>query len=328
MKMSTQKPFYYGGQALIEGVMMRGREHVAIAVRRPTGQLEITSKPLANIYKGKLRNTPLVRGIIVLLETLILGIQTMLYSAQIAASEEEEEISPAALWGSLAVAIVIAVALFFILPLLATRYLIDPHISSAFVSHLIEGVIRIGIFIAYLKLIGLMPDVKRVFAYHGAEHKVVNAYEAGVPLELDSIKSYSTSHARCGTSFTLVVLIIAIFVFSLVGRPVLWLSIISRIVLLPVIAAIGYEVIRFGGAHSNNRIVHSLLTPGLLMQGMTTREPDDAQLETAIAAMKKVIEAEKAKDEVIPGLPGQIPERSNCDCLYDKRARQVPPAPE
>lgn len=293
MKMSAQKPFYYGGQALIEGVMMRGREHIATAIRRPNGELEIASQPLPNIYKGKLRNTPFIRGIIVLIETLVLGIQTMLHSAQVAASEEEEEIPAGVLWGSLAMAMVFAVAIFFVLPLLMTRYLIDPFISSSLVSNLIEGALRIGIFIVYLWLIGLMKDIKKVFAYHGAEHKTINAFEAGMPLEVDAVKSYSTSHARCGTSFTLIVLVIAILVFAFLGRPDLWLSITSRIVLIPVIAAIGYEIVKFGGAHSQNPVVHALLVPGLLMQAMTTREPDDSQIETAIAALKKAIEADE-----------------------------------
>jgi uncharacterized protein YqhQ len=291
--MATPKPFYYGGQAVIEGVMMRGRENVAIAVRRPDGELDTTSQPLASIYKGRLRNTPLIRGIVVLIETLILGIQALLRSAQIASAEEgEEHMSPALLWGSVAVAITFAVALFFIAPLLLTRYLTDPYITSALVSNLIEGVLRIGIFIAYLKLIGLMPDIKTVFGYHGAEHKVVNAYEAGMPLELESVKDYSTSHARCGTSFLLAVLVIAIIVFALLGRPPILLSILSRIVLIPVIAAIGYEFVRFGAAHSENRLMHALLAPGLVLQSMTTREPDDSQLEAALSALTKVVEAD------------------------------------
>jgi len=292
-KMATPKPFYYGGQAVIEGVMMRGRENVAIAVRRPDGELHTTSQPLASIYKGRLRNMPLIRGIIILIETLILGIQALLHSAQIASVEEgEEPMSPALLWGSVAVAITFAVALFFVAPLLLTRYLTDPYIASALVSNLIEGVVRIGIFIAYLKVIGLMPDIKTVFAYHGAEHKVVNAHEAGMPLEVEYVKNYSTSHARCGTSFLLAVLVIAIVVFALLGRPPILLSILSRIVLIPVIAAIGYEFVRFGAAHSGNPLMHALLAPGLVLQSMTTREPDDSQLEAALSALTKVIEAD------------------------------------
>jgi hypothetical protein len=289
-----QQPFYYGGQALIEGVMMRGREHIATAIRRPNGELEILSKPLPSIYKGKLRNAPFVRGIIVLIETLILGIQTTLHSAQVAASEEEEDIPAGVLWGSMAIALAFAVAIFFVLPLLVTRYLIDPFISSSLASNLIEGALRIGIFVAYLWLIGWMKDIKKVFAYHGAEHKTINAFEAGMPLEVDAVKSYSTAHARCGTSFTLIVMVIAILVFALLGRPVLWLSITSRIVLIPVIAAIGYEFVKFGGAHSHNPVVHTLLVPGLLMQSLTTRDPNANQLEAAIAALKKAIEADSS----------------------------------
>ena len=289
-KTQKQAPFYYGGQAVMEGVMMRGKKSIAVAVRRPNGQISLTSQPLSSMYKGRARNWPLVRGIIVLIETLALGTQSLLQSAQVAAEEQEETISPAVLWGSVAIAVVFAVALFFIAPLLITRYLVDPYISSSLVSNLIEGAIRIIFFIAYLKIIAFMPDVKRLFSYHGAEHKVVNAYEAGEPLEVDYVKKYSTAHTRCGTGFLLAVLVISIFVFALLGRPGIWLSILSRIVLIPVIAAIGYEFVRFGAGHYRNVIVHAILAPGLLLQAMTTGEPNEGQLETAISAMKKVIE--------------------------------------
>jgi uncharacterized protein YqhQ len=294
-KMATPAPFYYGGQAVMEGVMMRGRKSMAVAVRRPNGEISLTSQPLPSLYKGRARNWPFVRGIIVLIETLALGTQSLLHSAQIAAAEEEESISPALLWGSVVIAVAFAVALFFIAPLLLTRYLVDPHITSSLVSNLIEGIIRIGIFIAYLKIISLMPEVKRLFTYHGAEHKVVNAYEAGMPLELDYVRNYSTSHTRCGTSFLLAVLIISIVVFALLGRPSIWLSILSRVVLIPVIAAIGYEFVRFGATHHGNVLVRSLLAPGLLLQSMTTGEPNDSQLETAISAMKKVVETDSGE---------------------------------
>lgn len=287
------KPFYHGGQAVIEGVMMRGKRNLAISVRRPDGKLEVLKQPLANIYQGRLREIPLVRGVIVLIETLVLGVQALLHSAQIA-SAEEEKIPTAALWGIVAASMAFAVAIFFITPLLATRYF-DIYIASDLISNLIEGLVRISIFIAYLKLIGLFPDVKRVFAYHGAEHKVVNAYEAGCPLELETIKGYSTAHARCGTSFIFAVLIIAILVFALLGRPSLWLSILSRIILLPVIAALGYEVTRFGAKYSKNILSRILLAPGLMLQAMTTREPDDSQLEAAISALNEVIEADNSE---------------------------------
>ena len=269
---------------------MRGRKSIAVAVRRPNGEISLTSQPLASIYKGRARNMPFIRGIIVLIETLALGTQTLLHSAQIAAAEEEETIPPTVLWGSIVVAVAFAVALFFITPLLVTRYLVDPYITSSVLSNLIEGVIRIGIFIAYLKIISLMPEVKRIFTYHGAEHKVVNAYEAGEPLVLDYVRKYSTANSRCGTSFLLAVLVISIIVFALLGRPSIWLSITSRIVLIPVIAAIGYEFVRFGAGHYRNVLVRALLVPGMMLQSMTTGEPNDGQLETALSAMKKVIE--------------------------------------
>jgi uncharacterized protein YqhQ len=292
-----EKSFHYGGQAVMEGVMIRGKEGVAISVRQPNGELNTVSQPIASIYKGRLREMPLVRGIIVLVETLVLGTRALLHSAQVAAAEEGEEKIPAALlWGTVAASLALGVALFVMVPLFATRYLIDPYIGSALLSNVFEGLIRIGIFIAYLKLISLMPDIRRVFAYHGAEHKVVNAYEAGVPLEVEAVKNYSTAHARCGTAFLFIVLIVAIFVFALVGQPTLWIRILSRIALIPVIAVIGYEIMKFGAAHINNKIVRFLLAPGLMLQSMTTREPDDSQIEAAISALSEVLEIDMAAD--------------------------------
>ena len=291
------KSFHYGGQAVIEGVMIRGKEGVAISVRQPNGELSIERQPLASIYKGRLREMPLIRGIIALVETLVLGTQSLLHSAQVAAAEEVgEKIPTAVLWGTVAVSLAVGVALFFMVPLFATRYLIDPYINSALLSNIFEGLIRIGIFIAYLKLISLIPDIKRVFAYHGAEHKVVNAYEAGVPLEVESVKKYSTAHARCGTAFLFIVLIVAIFVFALVPQPTLWIRILSRIALIPVIAVISYEIMKFGASHIDNPIVRILLAPGLLLQAITTREPDDGQIEAAISALSEVIKIDQSAD--------------------------------
>jgi uncharacterized protein YqhQ len=284
------EPFHYGGQAVIEGVMIRGKEGVAISVRQPNGQLNVVRQPLASIYKGRLRQIPFIRGIIVLIETLVLGTQSLLHSAQVAAAEEgEEKIPTAVLWGTVVVSLGLGVVLFFMVPLFATRYLIEPYIESSLLSNLFEGLIRIGIFVAYLKLMSLIPDIKKVFAYHGAEHKVVNAYEAGVPLDVESVKRYSTAHARCGTAFLFIVLIVAIFVFALVPQPTLWIRILSRIALIPVIAVISYEIMKFGAGHGKNRVVRVLLAPGLLLQALTTREPDDSQIEAAISALNEVI---------------------------------------
>jgi len=275
--------------------MMRGKNNVAVSVRRPDGELEVIRQPLPGISKGRLRDAPVIRGVIVLIETLTLGIQALLHSAQVA-SAEEKEIPSALLWANVAASVAFAVALFFIAPLFATRYLIDPHINSAILSNLIEGFIRIGVFIAYLKVIGLMPDIRKVFAYHGAEHKAVNAYEDGSPLEVEAVRKYSTANPRCGTSLIFIVLIVAIIVFALLGQPPLWLRVTSRVVLLPVIAAFSYEIMKFGANHIKNSAIRILLAPGLLLQAMTTREPDDSQLEAAISALNEVIESDNIAD--------------------------------
>ncbi|HEY50576.1 MAG TPA: DUF1385 domain-containing protein [Dehalococcoidia bacterium] len=281
--------FRYGGQAVIEGVMIRGQKAVVTAVRRPNGEVITDSRPLPSLYTGWMRKTPLLRGIIVIIEAMVLGISSLLYSANISLEEENEEISGKTVWLMITVAVVLAVVLFLIIPLFLTR-LINPYISSSLVFHLIEGAIRLVIFIAYLKLVGLLPDIRRVFTYHGAEHKAVNAYEHGVPLEVEAVREYSKAHVRCGTSFLFVVLVIAIVVFALVGRPSLWLMVLSRILLIPVIAALGYEFIHFGANHAGNPLVKAVLLPGLWLQGMTTKEPEDDQIEVALVALNKARE--------------------------------------
>jgi len=288
------KRFYYGGQAVMEGVMMRGRKAMVTAVRRPGGELAIDTQPLAGIYTGWVRRTPLIRGIIILIEALVLGMKSLLYSANVSLEEEEAEISGWLVWLLVAVSLGLAVALFFMAPLFLTN-LLEPYITSSLVFSLIEGFIRVAIFIAYLRLITLVPDIKRYFAYHGAEHKAVNAYEGGAPLEIEATRKYDTAHVRCGTSFLFAVLIIAIIVFALVGLPSLWLMVLSRILLIPVIAALGYEVIYFGNKHIDNRIVRAILSPGLWLQSLTTREPDDSQLEVALSALRRVMEVDQAE---------------------------------
>ena len=297
--MPEKKKFSYGGQAVIEGVMIRGRSAVVTAIRRPGGNIAIDSKPVPTIEKSRARRIPFVRGVVVLFESLILGLNSLMYSANVALEEEQEQLSNKALWGMIAVGAVLVIAVFFIAPLFLTK-LVNSFLPNSLAFALIEGIIRIAIFIAYLKLIGLMPDVKRVFTYHGAEHKTVNAFEAGVTLEPDAIQAYSRAHVRCGTSFLFFVLIVAILVFSLVGRQVLWLMVIYRIVLLPVIMGIGYEIIYFGARHTNNWLMKIVLTPGLWLQSLTTGEPDNRQLEVAIAAMNKAVEIDRAEEGPAP----------------------------
>jgi len=288
------KRFYYGGQAIIEGVMMRGRKTMVNAVRRPDGGLSIDTQPLATFYAGRLRQIPLIRGVVVLIEAMVLGIKSLLYSANVALEEEGEKVSGGLLWIMLAVSLAFAVALFFLVPLFLTRLL---NLESSLLFNLVDSIIRVAIFVAYLKIMTLLPDIRRVFAYHGAEHKTINAYEAGVPLEVEAVRGYAKAHVRCSTSFLFVVLIIAIVVFTLVGLRSTWLMVLSRIVLIPVIAAFSYEVIYFGARHVDNRIVRIILAPGLWLQGLTTREPDDSQLEVAISALKNVLDNDQLEEE-------------------------------
>ena len=287
--------FRYGGQAVMEGVMMRGQKTVAIVVRRPNGKLAINTKPLSAIYTGRMRRTPFIRGIIVLIESLILGISSLVYSANIALEEEKEKISGGSTWLLMFFSLALAVSLFFLAPLFLTK-LLDPYITSSLLFHLVEGFIRLAIFLVYLKLTSLLPDIKRTFAYHGAEHKTIHAYEDGAELETQAIRRYSTAHARCGTAFLLTVLVIAILVFALIGRHTLWLMVLSRVLLLPVIAALGYEATQFGARHMNNGFIRALMVPGLWLQSLTTREPDDSQIEVAMVALKEVLATDQGEE--------------------------------
>jgi len=286
------KRFYYGGQAVVEGVMMRGRHTMATAVRKPDGNIAVDTQQLPAIYTGWLRKAPLIRGVIVLIESLLLGIKSLMYSANISLEEEDEQVSGGQLGLIMAVAMAFAVALFFLVPLFLTRLF---HFNSSIVFNLVDGAIRVTILIIYLKLMILLPDIKRTFAYHGAEHATVNAYESGAPIALESVRGHSKEHVRCGTSFMFVVMVISILTFALVGLHTVWLMVLSRIVLIPVIAAVSYEVIFFGGRHTGNPLVRAVLAPGLWLQSLTTREPDDSQLEVAIAALNKVIDIEEPK---------------------------------
>jgi uncharacterized protein YqhQ len=294
--------FYYGGQAIIEGVMMRGQDTVVTAIRRPGGGLSIEPQKLSQLYTGRMRKAPFLRGIIVLIESMVLGVKALLHSADVSLEEEGEEISGWLLWLIIAGSLVFAVALFFLAPLFLTKLF---NFNSTLIFNLVDGAIRVIIIVAYLWLMGLMPDIKRVFAFHGAEHKVVNAYENGVLLEVDAVKRYSTAHARCGTGFIFIVLIISIIVFAITGLHSVWLMVLSRIILIPVIASLSYEVIYFSSRHINNGLVRVLISPGLWLQSLTTREPDDSQIEVALAAMKKVVEIEEAKQ---PEETGEVEE--------------------
>ncbi len=285
--------FSYGGQAVIEGVLIRGRRGSALAVRRPNGTIHVEHSPLPGVSSEKLRKVPFLRGLLVLAETLLLGARALSRSAQLAVQEEieGEELPPWAMGGMVAISLAFAVGLFFLLPLLAARAL-EGLFPNSLLMNLAEGILRLAILLGYIALIGQMKDIRRVFAYHGAEHMAVHAHEHGDPLEPQALRHYPTMHPRCGTAFLLVVGVVALVVFALLGKPPLWVGILSRIVLVPVIAAISYEFIRWSGAHARNPVARLLIAPGLALQGLTTRQPDDGQLEVAIAAMKGALEAD------------------------------------
>ena len=283
-----QRRVLYGGQAVIEGVMIRGRDHYSLAVRKLNGEITTVSSRLSTLYTGRLRRIPLVRGVIVLLETLIIGIQALSRSANIALEEEGQELSGWSMALMLTISLTLGIGLFFIAPLFAIRSL-DSFIESDALSNFMEGILRLAVFLAYILLIGRLPDIRRVFAYHGAEHMTVHAHEHNLPLDVEHVRMFPTAHNRCGTAFLLVVMVVAIAVFTFVGRPSLPVSVASRIVLVPLIAAISYEIIRLSGAHAANPLVKFIVYPSLALQSLTTRQPDDAQIEVAIRAMEHAI---------------------------------------
>ena len=283
------KPFNYGGQAVIEGVMMRGSQKMCVAVRAPDSEIVIHCEPLnPRIYASFIAKIPFVRGITMLWDTLGLGIRTLMFSADVAMGEEEAEFSGPIAWGTIAFSLAVALAIFFVGPLLLLG-LLDRYIASSFVSNVLEGVIRMAMFLGYVWAIGFIPDIQRVFSYHGAEHKTINTYEAGDELTVESVGGHTLIHPRCGTSFLLFVMVVSILVFSLLGRPPLLLRIASRIVLIPVIAGIAYEFIKFSSAHQGHWLMRLLIAPGLWLQSFTTRQPDASMLEVAIAALQRLL---------------------------------------
>jgi uncharacterized protein YqhQ len=305
--------FYYGGQAVMEGVMMRGRQSVAAAIRQPGGDIYMYEEALnAKVYQSKLFRLPFLRGILMLWEMLVLGTRIMTLSTNIAfgtmiadaresltaettaASEEQApQLGETAIMITLVISLLFAVALFFVTPLLLAN-LFRHQIGEGFLNLVIEGVIRLVLLVSYLYLIGRIPDIKRVFGYHGAEHKAINAMEQGDPLDVPHVRRASRVHTRCGTGFLLVVMVVSIFVFALISTPSLPIKIVSRILLVPVLAGISYELIRLGAAYYRFRVVRWLLAPSLALQGLTTVEPDDSMIECAIAALQGVVAFDQA----------------------------------
>jgi uncharacterized protein YqhQ len=272
--------------------MMRGRDAIAVAFRHPDGRIVWAAEPLDTGPHGwRLAKAPLVRGLIVLYETLIVGTRWLVRSANIQASGEGVELGRGSVAVLLLVTLVAGIGVFFLLPLFIASAT-TASISEAWVQHLAEGLIRVGIFLGYLVLVSRAPDVRRVFMYHGAEHMTIHALEAGDPLTTEKVRRYPTAHPRCGTEFLVVVIALSIIAFSLLGRQNLAFMIGGRIVLIPVIAAVGYELLRFGARHRSNPIVKAIMWPGILVQMITTKRPTDDQIEVAIVSMEQALAAD------------------------------------
>ncbi len=292
---STDAPL--GGQAVLEGVMMRGVSTWAVAVRKPLpedapehalGEIEVTSEPIVSWAKRhRILRLPVIRGVIALGESLKIGFKALGFSANAQLAEEEDaEPIGGFTWGlTIALSLVLAIVLFFVIPVGATS-LIKDELGSALLFWLVEGVLRTAIFIGYIVLISRLPDLRRVFEYHGAEHKVISCYEAGDELTPERAETYSRLHPRCGTSFLLIVMVLAIFVFAPIGLPEWYWLLASRILGIPLIAGLSYEVIKWAGKNRRKRWVRTLMWPGLMLQNLTTREPDRDQLAVSIAALR------------------------------------------
>jgi uncharacterized protein YqhQ len=286
----------YGGQAVLEGVMMRSPSSWAVAVRTPEGEItEVVQDISSPMQRRRIWRLPVIRGVVALGESLTIGFRALAISANVASQERDEngeiqtQIGRGQIIFSFVIAIGFALALFKVGPALVTSWL---PVEQTELFVIVEGVIRVSVFIAYILVISLLPDLRRVFQYHGAEHKAINALESGAELTPHNVQKFSLIHPRCGTAFLLWVMVIAIFVFAFVGRPVWYWLIASRILLLPVIAGLAYELIRYAGKHQDNRVLMTLLAPGLWLQRLTTREPTDDQVEVSIQALQRVMEKE------------------------------------
>ena len=297
--------FNYGGQALIEGVLMRGRDAIAVAFRHPDGHIVWASESLdKGPHAWRFAKTPFVRGLIVLYETLIVGTRWLIRSANIQASAEGIELGRGSIAIMLGLTLVVGIGFFFLLPLFLAA-LTTAKADSGWVQHLTEGLIRVALFLGYLALIARAPDIRRVFEYHGAEHMTIHALEAGDPLTTDAVRKYPTAHPRCGTEFLVVVILLSVLLFGFLGRDNAVVMVGGRLVLIPVIAAVGYEILRFGARHRANPLVKAIMAPGILVQMITTKRPTDDQIEVAIVSMEQALEAD---GEPLPD-GSELPER-------------------
>ncbi|MDF1542975.1 MAG: DUF1385 domain-containing protein [Anaerosomatales bacterium] len=309
------KHTHIGGQAVLEGVMMRGRHNWAVAIRKPDGEIHVEEHELRTaVSKHPNLGKPVIRGVVGLYESLVLAMKAFAISAEYAGETEEEQLSSKEIALSMVLGIGLAVVLFIVLPAVLTNFMVGQATERPFTWNVVDGVLRVAAFFIYIWAISRIKDIQRVFAYHGAEHKTIHAYERGLPLDAEIIQRYQTMHVRCGTSFLLMVMVIAILVFSLIPvkavtgllgtdhRIITLLVAISfRILLLPLIAGLAYEVIKWAGKAPDNPVVKVVLWPGLQLQRMTTREPDDSMVEVAVVAMNAVIACEEREAALARG---------------------------
>jgi uncharacterized protein YqhQ len=283
--MATSKEITIGGQALIEGVMMRSTDKYAICVRRPDKKIS-TKIIKVKTNKNWFANLPIIRGTVRFVETLGIGVKSISYSALESQGEEEESLSNWEMTFTIGLSIGITILLFYVLPLVITKFITK---DLGFMSNLIDGVLRLVIFLAYLLIISRLPDIKRIFQYHGAEHKTVYCYENKEPLTVKNVQKYTTLHPRCGTNFILIVFVTSLIIFTIIPVQNYWQRLGLRLLLLPLIAGVSYEILRFAGRHFKNPIVKLIIWPGLMLQKITTKQPDDDMVEVAIKSLKAVI---------------------------------------
>jgi uncharacterized protein YqhQ len=289
---ATKPEHFYGGQAVVEGVMMRGRDVWAVAIRRPAGDIHVESHDIESVAKRHpILRKPFLRGVIALGQALAIGFRALSISARESAPEDEQ-LTSRQMAISFVIAAVIFIGLFIVLPA-ATFGWVGRRIGSSILTNVLEGVFRVALFLGYLLVIGRAKDIRRVFAYHGAEHKTIAAYEHDDPLTPDRIGPYSTLHVRCGTNFLLIVMVTTIFVFALFGEPGLWWRIGSRLLAIPIIAGLAFELLRLGARYPKSAFMRIVMTPGLWLQKITTKPPDDDQIEVAIASFNEVLRREQ-----------------------------------
>jgi len=283
----------YGGQALIEGVLMRGKKTCAVAMRAPDGRIVTKIEPLSGIYKTNIAKIPFLRGLVMLWDSLGLGMLALTNSANLQ-SGEDEKLEGLALYLTLGITFLVAIAIFFLIPA-GVGWLTEHFLHwNPWWGNLVEGILRLFMLVGYIWAIGFMPDIARVFAYHGAEHKTINAYEAGADLTPASVAKYPLAHARCGTAFLLTLMVLSLFFFTILGPLSLEWRLISRVLMIPILVGIAYEYLRWTANHITNPFVRFIVKPNLALQSLTTREPDEKMLEVAIAAFSEMRQAEQA----------------------------------